>query len=126
MKSAGIDAASLLAAFDSVARRALDNQTRLELFVYGGSALAVASNFRFSSEDIAALPDGEPAWLAQERIVSLGATAGPRTGSTTPSLSILVNPRAGKPTTSPSAIFHEGPAPTGLVSTSLRPNTFSP
>ena len=65
-----IDANALSDAFDRIARRALDNGARLELFVYGGSALAMASNFRFSTEDvdIAPVPGGEPEWLTRERL----------------------------------------------------------
>lgn len=45
-------------------RAASINGTRLELAVYGGSALMLASNFRFSTEDVDIAPlDPWPRWL---------------------------------------------------------------
>lgn len=60
------DRNELLAAFDEIAMAARANGTVLHIAVYGGSALMLASNFRFASEDvdIAELPKPWPAWLA--------------------------------------------------------------
>lgn len=57
--------AELLAAFDRLAERAIENNARLDIAVYGGSALMLASNFRFSTEDvdIGPIPKPWPAWL---------------------------------------------------------------
>jgi hypothetical protein len=57
----------LIAAFDRVGRAAAANRHHLELAVYGGSALMLASNFRYASEDvdIAELHYPWPGWLQQ-------------------------------------------------------------
>lgn len=67
MAGARFDRIQLLAAFDAIGEAALAASTRLELCVYDGSALMLASNFRFSTEDvdIAALETPWPAWLAE-------------------------------------------------------------
>jgi hypothetical protein len=59
------DRTSLLAAFDAIGTAARDNGTRLELAVYGGAALMLASNFRFATEDvdIAEIETPWPVWL---------------------------------------------------------------
>jgi len=59
------DRDELLAAFDAIGTVAHENGVVLHIAVYGGSALMLASNFRFSSEDvdIAELPKPWPAWL---------------------------------------------------------------
>jgi hypothetical protein len=56
----------LLEAFDRIGRAAVAAGSRLEFHVYGGSALLLASNFRFGSEDvdIAQLKEPWPDWLA--------------------------------------------------------------
>jgi hypothetical protein len=57
----------LLAAFERIAYAAIEAKTRLDLYVYGGSALLLASNFRFASEDvdIARLEPPNPEWLSR-------------------------------------------------------------
>ncbi len=59
------DRASLIAAFALIGDAAVANGTRLELCVYGGSALMLASNFRFATEDvdIAELERPRPLWF---------------------------------------------------------------
>jgi hypothetical protein len=59
---------ALLDAFDRIGRAAAVNGVMLDIYVYGGSALMLASNFRFASEDvdIAALDPPRPAWLDAE------------------------------------------------------------
>ncbi len=59
------DRAGLLAAFDAIGAAARDHGTRLELAVYGGAALMLASNFRFATEDvdIAEIGTPWPDWL---------------------------------------------------------------
>lgn len=66
--AAAFDRDQLLAAFDRLGRRARDHRTRLEIAVYGGSALILASNFRFATEDVDAvtLDRDLPAWLHEE------------------------------------------------------------
>jgi hypothetical protein len=61
------DRDQLLAAFDQIGLAAVHAQTRLEIMVYGGSALMLASNFRFSTEDvdIAEISQPWPAWLSE-------------------------------------------------------------
>jgi hypothetical protein len=64
-----LDRDKLLAAFDDIARAAATVGTTLQLVVYGGSALMIASNFRFATEDadVAPLEKPWPGWL--QRIV---------------------------------------------------------
>ena len=58
---------TLLAAFDQVAEAAIAANTRLDIAIFGGSALVLASNFRFATEDVdvAVLGEPWPAWLHQ-------------------------------------------------------------
>lgn len=60
-----LDRENLLVAFDEIGRAAVAAGTRLEIAVYGGSALMLASNFRYATEDvdIAALGGTWPEWL---------------------------------------------------------------
>jgi predicted proteasome-type protease len=55
----------LLGAFDEIGRAAARAGTRLNIAVYGGSALMLASNFRFSTEDVdvSKLEEPWPEWL---------------------------------------------------------------
>jgi hypothetical protein len=59
------DRDELLEALEEIGRAAQENNALLHIAVYGGSALMLASNFRFSSEDvdIAELPKPWPDWL---------------------------------------------------------------
>jgi hypothetical protein len=63
--AASFDRAALLDALDEVGRAALAAKARLDIAVFGGSALMLASNFRFGTEDvdIAELGQPWPAWL---------------------------------------------------------------
>jgi hypothetical protein len=60
------DREQLLDAFDEIALAAIAASTRLDIAVFGGSALMVASNFRFSTEDVdvAEIVRPWPEWLA--------------------------------------------------------------
>jgi hypothetical protein len=60
------DRAALLDAFDRIGRAAVEAGTRLQIAVYGGSALMLASNFRFATEDVdvSKLDHPLPEWLA--------------------------------------------------------------
>lgn len=55
----------LLAAFDQIGRAAAGAGAKLEIAVYGGSALMLASNFRYSTQDvdIARIDHPWPQWL---------------------------------------------------------------
>jgi hypothetical protein len=57
---------ALLEAFDQIGRAAVQAGTKLQIAVYGGSALMLASNFRFATEDVdvSELERPLPAWLA--------------------------------------------------------------
>src|SRR5260221_1286166 len=57
---------ALLDAFDKIGRAAAQAGTKLQIAVYGGSALMLASNFRFATEDvdISELERPLPDWLA--------------------------------------------------------------
>jgi hypothetical protein len=57
---------ALLDAFDQIGRAAVLAGTKLQIAVYGGSALMLASNFRFATEDVdvSELARPLPAWLA--------------------------------------------------------------
>ncbi|MGY3449028.1 hypothetical protein [Bradyrhizobium sp. USDA 4353] len=61
------DRDALLAAFDAIGRAAAQAGAKLQIAVYGGSALMLASNFRFATEDVdvSALPSPLPPWLAE-------------------------------------------------------------
>jgi hypothetical protein len=68
VSGAAFDRDALLAAFDRIGRRAAEQGVMLEVALYGGSALMVASNFRFATEDadIAEIARPWPEWLARE------------------------------------------------------------
>jgi len=65
--AASFDRNQLLDALDEVGRAAVAAKARLDIAVYGGSALMLASNFRFGTEDvdIAELGQPWPEWLIQ-------------------------------------------------------------
>jgi hypothetical protein len=64
--SAAFDRDALLNAFDQIGRAAAQAGTKLQIAVYGGSALMLASNFRFATEDVdvSELERPLPGWLA--------------------------------------------------------------
>jgi hypothetical protein len=68
--TAAFDRAALLDAFDDIGRAAVQAGTKLQIAVYGGSALMLASNFRFATEDVdvSKLPKPLPDWL--EKVVT--------------------------------------------------------
>ena len=68
--SAAFDREALLDAFDEIGRAAVEAGTKLQIAVYGGSALMLASNFRFATEDVdvSELPRPLPHWL--EKVVT--------------------------------------------------------
>lgn len=72
-----IDRERLLAAFDDLGAAAIAQGRTLEIAVYGGSALMLASNFRYASEDvdIAELERPWPDWLAA-RVQAIAETNG--------------------------------------------------
>jgi hypothetical protein len=57
---------ALLDAFDQIGRAAALAGTKLQIAVYGGSALMLASNFRFATQDVdvSELEHPLPGWLA--------------------------------------------------------------
>jgi hypothetical protein len=61
------DRDALLDAFDRIGRAAVAAGTKLQIAVYGGSALMLASNFRFATEDVdvSELQRPLPDWLAK-------------------------------------------------------------
>jgi len=65
--SAAFGRDALLDAFDQIGRAAVQAGTKLQIAVYGGSALMLASNFRFATEDVdvSALERPLPGWLAE-------------------------------------------------------------
>jgi hypothetical protein len=72
MTSARFDRAQLLDALYEIGRAAVAAGARLDIAVFGGSALMLAGNFRFSTEDadIAEIGQPWPTWLSEtvERI----------------------------------------------------------
>lgn len=64
--AAKFDREELLAALDEVGQAAIEARTCLDIAVYGGSALMLAGNFRFSTEDvdIAEITRPWPEWLS--------------------------------------------------------------
>src|SRR6266851_9883380 len=63
--TAAFDRDALLDAFDRIGRAAALAGTKLQIAVYGGSALMLASNFRFATEDVdvSELEHPLPGWL---------------------------------------------------------------
>jgi hypothetical protein len=63
--SAAFGRDALLDAFDQIGRAAVLAGTKLQIAVYGGSALMLASNFRFATEDVdvSELERPLPGWL---------------------------------------------------------------
>jgi hypothetical protein len=63
---AAFDRDALLEAFDQIGRAAALAGTKLQIAVYGGSALMLVSNFRFATEDVdvSELERPMPDWLA--------------------------------------------------------------
>lgn len=57
----------LLSALDELGEAALAANQRLDIAIYGGAALMLASNFRFSTEDvdIAEIEKPQPEWLSE-------------------------------------------------------------
>jgi hypothetical protein len=70
--NSAFDREALLDAFDQIGRAAVQAGTKLQIAVYGGSALMLASNFRFATEDVDIADIGQqwPEWLssAVERV----------------------------------------------------------
>jgi hypothetical protein len=64
--AATFDRKQLLDALDEVGSAAIAANTRLDVAVYGGSALMLASNFRFGTEDVDIAEIGQPwpVWLS--------------------------------------------------------------
>ena len=64
--SAAFGRDALLDAFDQIGHAAASAGTKLQIVVYGGSALMLASNFRFATEDVdvSQLEHPLPVWLA--------------------------------------------------------------
>jgi hypothetical protein len=64
--TSAFDRTQLLDAFDEIGRAAAAAGTRIDIAVFGGSALMLASNFRFATEDvdIAAIERPWPDWLS--------------------------------------------------------------
>jgi len=65
MMAPALNREKLLQAFDEIGRAAVTAGTRLQIAVYGGSALMLASNFRFATEDVdvSRLEQPWPEWL---------------------------------------------------------------
>lgn len=63
--NAAFDREALLDAFDQIGRAAVQAGTKLQIAVYGGSALMLASNFRLATEDVdvSRLEHPLPDWL---------------------------------------------------------------
>jgi hypothetical protein len=65
--STAFDRDALLDAFDRIGYAAVEAGTKLQIAVYGGSALMLVSNFRFATEDvdIADIGGEWPEWLSK-------------------------------------------------------------
>jgi hypothetical protein len=63
---AAFDRDQLLAALSEIGVAAVAAGTRLDIAVFGGAALMLASNFRFSTEDVEIAEIGRPSpdWLS--------------------------------------------------------------
>jgi predicted proteasome-type protease len=60
------DRDQLLVAFDEIGEAAISAHARLDIAVFGGSALMLTSNFRFATEDVDIAEIGRPwpDWLS--------------------------------------------------------------
>ena len=65
--AAAFDRTALLNAFDQIGRAAAEAGTKFQVVVYGGSALMLASNFRYATEDVD-VSEPLPVWLANTLI----------------------------------------------------------
>jgi hypothetical protein len=74
---AAFDRDGLLDGLEALGRAAAQAGTRLDLAVYGGSALMLAGNFRYATEDvdIAEIPKPWPQWLS-EAVAQVAAAKG--------------------------------------------------
>lgn len=75
--SSVFDREALLEAFDAIGRAAVRAGTKLQIAVYGGSALMLASNFRFATEyvDVSRLEHPLPGWL-QNVVADIASRSG--------------------------------------------------
>jgi hypothetical protein len=89
--SAAFGREALLDAFDRIGRAAVQAGKKLQIAVYGGSALMLASNFRFATEDVdvSELARPLPDWLVAV-VHAIAQVNGQKTGSTTGLRFILV------------------------------------
>ena len=103
--AAAFDRDALLDAFDQIGRAAVKAGTKLQIAVYGGSALMLASNFRFATEDVdvSQLEHPLPDWLAAVVHDIAEKNRWRTTGSMTGSHSISVRSRI-----APSTIWNLG------------------
>jgi len=85
----------LLDAFDEIALAAVAANTRIDIAVFGGSALMLASNFRFSTEDvdIAEIVRPWPQWLA-DVVARIAARNGWVEGWLNDAVNTFLSPRA--------------------------------
>src|SRR5229473_1107211 len=105
---AAFDRDALLDAFDQIGRAAVLAGTKLQIAVYGGSALMLASNFRFATEDVdvSELERPLPGWL-RSCMKSPRKIFGRTTGSTMRSHSTSVHSPTAPPTIWSSGRFRE-------------------
>jgi hypothetical protein len=75
--STAFDRDALLDAFDRIGYAAVEAGTKLQIAVYGGSALMLASNFRFATEDVDIADIGQawPDWLTSV-VAAIGRARG--------------------------------------------------
>ena len=85
--AASLEREQLLKALDEVGRAAIEAEARLDVAVYRGSALMLASNFRFGTEDVADLrvragvlrgvtvpPERAPAMIDEYPVLAVAAS----------------------------------------------------
>ncbi|HYW62991.1 MAG TPA: hypothetical protein VE865_07315 [Bradyrhizobium sp.] len=115
---------AVLDAFDRIARAAVAAGTKLQIAVYGGSALMLASNFRFATEDVdvSELERPLPDWLARVVHEMQTRIVGRTNGSTMESHSISVRSRIARQIIWSSGRFLGTAPPRGLSSQSRRQN----
>lgn len=91
------DREALLDAFDRLGIEAARRSVVLHIAVYGGSALILASKFRFSSEDvdIAQIPEPKPDWL-QEVVAEIAARNGWSTDWLNDAVAVHLSPLASR------------------------------
>jgi hypothetical protein len=114
--AAAFDRDQLLAALDDIGRAAVAADARLDIAIYGGSALMLAGNFRYATEDvdIAAIEHPWPNWLT-DAVGTIAYRNGWSDQWLNDSVTFHLSPLAGAYDLVPFGTFPRGGARVGLT-----------